>query len=121
MVIPCPNDAVASGHLPQVNLIGLPTSSISKLIFSKTPSFDKNKLNFFSPNCCAILTEPIFPERTKICSAVKSDGILLSYSRIGNPAQVSDFGKSKNSVSGFIIFSFKAAAIVKVLKTDPNS
>ena len=47
--MPCPKDAVASGHFPQLNLIGLPTSSISKSILSKTPSFDKNNLNFFSP------------------------------------------------------------------------
>ena len=32
-----------------------------------------------------------------------------------------DLGKSTNFVSGSIIFSFKPAAIVKVLKTEPNS
>ena len=34
---------------------------------------------------------------------------------------VYEFGKSTNSVSGSIIFSLKAAAKVKVLKTEPNS
>jgi hypothetical protein len=48
-------------------------------------------------------------------------GILLSYSLIGNPAQVKDFGKSVNLVSGSMIFSSKAAAIVNVLNTEPNS
>ena len=37
------------------------------------------------------------------------------------PAQVKDFGKSLNSFSGSRIFSLKADAKVKVLKTDPNS
>ena len=72
--------------------MGFPTSSISKLISSKTPSFDKNDLNFSSPIFWPILTEPIFPDRIKICSAVKFEGILLSYSLIINPAQVNDFG-----------------------------
>ena len=100
VVIPWPNEAVASGHLPQLNLIGLPVSSISKLIFSKIPSLFKNNLNLSSPTCCPILTEPIFPDRIKICSAVKFDGILTSYSLIGKPAQNNDLGKSKNLVSG---------------------
>ena len=43
--MPWPEEAVASGHFPQLNLIGFPTSSISKLISSKTPIFDKNNLN----------------------------------------------------------------------------
>ena len=85
------------------------------------PILDRNNLNFSSPICWPILTEPIFPDLIRICSAVKSDGILSSYSLIGNPAQVNDFGKSLYSVSGSIIFSSKAAAKVKVLKTDPNS
>ena len=101
--------------------MGFPTSPMSKLIFWRTPIFDKNCLNFFSPTLWAILTEPILPDLIKICSAVKLEGILLSYSLIGNPAQVNDFGKSINSVSGFTIFSFNAAAIVKVLNTEPYS
>ena len=63
----------------------------------------------------------MFPDLIKICSAVKLDGILLSYSLIGKPAQVNDFGRSINSVWGSIIFESKAAANVKVLKTEPNS
>ena len=121
MVIPWPKEAVANGHLPQLNSIGFPTSSNSKVIFFKTPIVDKNDLNFSSPSFWPILTEPIFPERIKISSAVKFEGILLSYSLIGNPAQLSDFGKFENFVWGSIIFSLNAAANVKVLKTEPNS
>ena len=121
MVIPWPKDAVASGHLPQLNFIGFPTSSISKSIFSIIPRLNKNLLNFSSPILCPILTEPIFPDLTKICSAVKFEGKLSSYSRIGNPAHVSDLGRSTNFVSGSIIFSFNADASVKVLNTEPNS
>ena len=47
--MPWPNEAVASGHLPQLNFNGVPTSSISKFIFSSIPSFDKNYLNLSSP------------------------------------------------------------------------
>ena len=107
--------------MPQLNLIGWPISSISKSIFSRTPILYKKDLNFSNPTNWPILTEPIFPDRIKICSAVKFEGILSSYSLIGNPAQVNDFGKSTNSVSGSIIFSSKAAAKVKVLNTEPNS
>ena len=71
--------------------------------------FSKKNLNFSTPIFCPILTDPILPDLIKICSAVKSEGILLSYSLIGNPAQVKDFGKSANSVCGSIIFSSKAA------------
>ena len=49
------------------------------------------------------------------------DGKFSLYSLIGNPAQVNDLGKLINSVCGSIIFSSKAAAKVKVLKTEPNS
>ena len=63
----------------------------------------------------------MLPDLTKICSTVKSVGISLSYSLMGKPAQVKDFGKSLNSFSGSRIFSLKADAKVKVLKTDPNS
>ena len=82
---------------------------------------DKNSLNFSSPTFWPILTEPIFPDLIKISSAVKFDGILSSYSLIGNPAQGKDFGKFINSVSGSKIPLSKAAASVKVLKTEPNS
>ena len=40
---------------------------------------------------------------------------------MGKPAQVIDFGKLINFVSGSTNFSLSAAARVKVLKTDPNS
>ena len=119
--MPWPNEAVASGHFPQLNFIGFPTSSISKLISFKTPSFDKNNLNLSSPTFWPILTEPILPDRIKICSAVKSEGIFSSYSLIGNPAQVIDLGKLLNFVSGSIIFSSNEAASVYVLKTEQNS
>ena len=56
----------------------------------------------------------MFPERTNICSAVRLDGFFLSYSLIGNPAHLRDFGKSTYSVSAVIIFSSRAAANVKV-------
>ena len=63
----------------------------------------------------------MFPDLTKICSAVKSDGISLSYSPILYRSHLIDFGKSKNSVSGSINFSFKALAKVNTLKTEPSS
>ena len=63
----------------------------------------------------------MLPERIKICSAVKVEGILLSYSLIGNPAHVRVFGKFSNLVFGSIILPSNAAAKVKVLNTDPNS
>ena len=85
------------------------------------PSFDKNSLNFSSPTFCAILTDPMFPDLIKISSVVKFDDILLSYSLIENPAHFKDFGKLRNFVSGSIICSFKPAATVKVLKTEPYS
>ena len=78
-------------------------------------------MNFSSPTLCPILTEPILPDLIKISSAVKVDGISWSYSLIGNPAQVSDLGKSINLVFGSTISSLNAAARVKVLKTEPNS
>ena len=124
VVTPCPNDAVASLHFPKKNCFCLATSSISKSIWLNTPIFSKNNLNLPFPNfstLCAIRTEPIFPDLIKISSAVMSDGISLLYSLIGNPAQGIDFGKSKNMVSVSITFSFKPAAKVNVLKTDPNS
>ena len=46
--MPWPKEAVASGHFPQLNLIGFPTSSMSKFISPKTPTFVKNDLNFSS-------------------------------------------------------------------------
>ena len=63
----------------------------------------------------------MLPERINISSAVKFEGIFLSYSLILFFPQVIFFSKFLNSVFGSIIFSFKAAAKVKVLKTEPNS
>ena len=51
----------------------------------RIPTFSKNDLNFSGPIFCAILTDPTFPDLINICSAVRSDGILLSYSLIGKP------------------------------------
>ena len=65
-----------------------------------TPTFSKNNLNFSEPTFWAIFIDPIFPDLTKICSAVKSDGISLSYSPILYLSHLIDLGKSKNSVSG---------------------
>ena len=73
------------------------------------------------PTDWAILTEPIFPDLIKICSAVNFDGIFSSYSLIWLLAHFRLFGKLSNSVSGLITFSFNPDAIVKVLKTDPSS
>ena len=100
VVIPWPKEAVANGHFPHLKSIGLPTSSISKSIFFSTPSFDKNNLNFSSPTFWPILTDPMFPDLIKICSAVKSEGILLSYSSIEFLLQVIFFFRLVNSVSG---------------------
>ena len=72
-------------------------------------------------NGVTILTDPILPDLIKICSAVKFEGILLSYSLIGRPAQVILLGKSVNFVLGSITFSFNPEAIVKVLNTEPSS
>ena len=121
VVIPCPNDTVASLHFPHLNGIGWPTSSISNSILFKTPIFSKKSLSFSIPTFCPILTEPIFPDLIKICSVVKSEGILLSYSPIVLPAHLIFFGKFINSVSGSITSSFNPAATVKVLKTEPSS
>ena len=63
----------------------------------------------------------MFPDLIIICSAVKSDGILLSYSPILSLPHWIDFGKSTNSVSDFIKFSFKALANVNGLKTESSS
>ena len=121
VVIPCPKAAVASLHFPHLKEIGFPTSSISKSILFKSPSFCKKDENFSKPTSCAILTDPIFPDRIKICSTVRSVGILLSYSLIGLFAHSRVLGKFLNSVLGSISASFIPAAIVKVLKTEPNS
>ena len=75
------------GFTELADVIGWPTSSISNSILFKTPIFFKNNLNLSIPSFCPILTEPIFPDLIKICSAVKSFGILSSYSPIGLPAQ----------------------------------
>ena len=86
----------------------------------KSRSF-KNFLYFSIPIAWPILTEPMLPERINISSAVKFEGIFLSYSLILFFPQVIFFSKFLNSVFGSITFSFKAAAKVKVLKTEPNS
>jgi hypothetical protein len=80
--MPCPNDTVASLHLPHLKGIGSPTSSMSKSILFKIPIFSKNSFNLSIPSFCPILTEPIFPDLIKICSTVRFDGIFLSYSEI---------------------------------------
>ena len=71
---------------------------MSKSIELNTPTFSKKDLCFSGPIIWPILTEPIFPDLIKICSAVKSDGISLSYSPILCLSQRIDFGKFKNSV-----------------------
>ena len=48
VVMPWPKDAVANGHLPHLKFIGLPTSSISKLISLLIPSLIRKDLNFSS-------------------------------------------------------------------------
>ena len=116
MVIPCPNETVASLHFPHLNVIGSPTSSISKSILFKTPIFSKKNLSLSISNFCPILTDAIFPDLIKISSTVKSAGILSLYSPIVCPAQLIDFGKSKNCVFISIKFSSNPAAIVNVLK-----
>ena len=82
----------------------------------------KNVLCFSIPTFLAILIDPIFPDFTKICSTVKSDGILSSYSpMVWSSPQLIVFLESKNSVSGSINPSFIPEAIVNVLKTEPSS
>jgi len=63
----------------------------------------------------------MLPDLIKICSAVRSEGIFSSYSPIVYLLQEIFFSKFLNSVSGFIMPSFKPTAYVNVLKTDPNS
>ena len=50
VVIPCPKEEVASLHLPHLNGIGSPISSISKLILSKIPIFVKKSEITFLEN-----------------------------------------------------------------------
>ena len=83
VVIPCPKETVANLHFPHLNGYGSPTSSISKSILFKTPTFSKKDLSFSISNFCPILTDPIFPDLIKISSTVKSEGILSLYSPIG--------------------------------------
>ena len=61
VVMPCPNETVASLHFPHLKGIGSPTSSISKSILLKTPIFSKNNFNLSISSFCPILTDPIFP------------------------------------------------------------
>ena len=119
--MPWPKEVVASLHFPHLKGMGMPISSMSNSILLITFIFIKKDLNFSIPIFWPILTEPIFPDLIKIYSAVKSDGILLSYSPILYLSHLIDLGKSINSVSGFITFSFKALAKVKALKTEPSS
>ena len=79
---------------------------MSNSILFKTPIFFKKSLSFSIPTFCPILTEPIFPDLINICSAVKSDGILSSYSPMDLPAQVIFFFRPINDVSGSISPSF---------------
>ena len=121
VVIPWPNEDVASLHLPHIKSRGWPTSSISNSILFNIPIFSKNNLNFSIPNFCAIFIDPILDDLTKICYAVSFYGIFLSYSSIEYPAQISFFSKFLNSVFGSTMPSSNAAANVKVLKTEPSS
>ena len=82
VVIPCPYEAVANLHFPHLKVTGIPTSSISKSIAFIKLNLFINFLNFSSPTAWPILTEPILPDLISICSAVKLDGIFLSYSLI---------------------------------------
>ena len=123
VAIPCPNEMV-SNLQPSCQSIGcgLPTSSISKSILSKIPILFRNDLCFSTPIFFAILTAPTFPDFIKICSTVKSYGILSSYSLMWwFFPQLIVFFESKNSVSASINPSLIPEAIVKVLKTEPNS
>ena len=72
---------------------------MSKSIVLNTPTFFKKDLCFSDPTSWAILTEPILPDLIMICSAVKSEGILSSYSLILFLSQLIDFGKSIKQVS----------------------
>ena len=74
--------------IKDVNYINRATKGVYELgsVF-KTPIFSKKSLNLAIPTFCPILTEPIFPDLIKISSAVKSVGILSSYSPMGLPAQ----------------------------------
>ena len=84
---------MASLHFPQLKGIGCPISSISNLIGLIKSKFFKNSLNFSIPIDCPILTDPMLPDRINISSAVKSDGIFLSYSLIVFPPQFIVFSK----------------------------
>ena len=118
MVIPCPNETVASLHFPHLKGIGSPTSSMSKSILFKTPTFSKNNFNLLISSFWPILTEPILPDLIKICSTVRSDGIFLSYSEMIFFPHFNFFFKFKNSVSISIKPSSSPAATVKVLKLN---
>ena len=119
--MPWPKDAVASLHFPHLSFSGTPISSISKFIWLIRSNLFIYSINFSNPNFWPIRTDPIFPDLIRISSAVKFEGIFKSYSLIVFPPQRILFSKSTNSVLVSTIFSFSAAAKVKVLKTEPSS
>ena len=94
---------------------------MSKFILLRIPIFSKKAFNLIISNFCPILTDPMFPDLIKICSTVRSDGILLSYSDMLLFPHCNLFSKFKNSVSVLIKPSSNPAATVKVLNTEPNS
>ena len=118
--MPWPYDAVASLHFPHLNGRGSPTSSNSKFILSRRPSLFKKSLYFSTPTFWAIRTAPILDDLTKICSTLKFLG-NLSCSDIVYLSQVKLLYKFFNIVFESITLFSNPAAIVKVLKTDPNS
>ena len=121
VVIPWPYADVANLHLPHLNGIGFPTSSISNCILFNKSNFSRKFLKFTKPTFWAILIEPIFPDLINISSAVRLDGISVSYSEIDLPAHFIFFGRFLKRVSSWITFSWSPAASVNVLKTDPSS
>ena len=82
VAIPCPNATVASLHLPHFPICVVPISSVSNVSWFNIPIFTKKSSKLSIPTFWAIRTDPIFPDLIKICSAVKFEGILLSYSSI---------------------------------------
>ena len=111
---------MASLHLPHLNEIGVPISSKSKLIVSKSSNEFKKSLYFSTPIFWAIRTAPIFDDRIKICSVLKFFG-NLSCSLIVFLSQLILLSKFLNTVSVSINLFSKPAAIVKVLNTEPSS
>ena len=100
VAIPCPNATVASLHLPHFPICVVPISSVSNVSWFNIPIFTKKSSKLSIPTFWAIRTDPIFPDLIKICSAVKFEGILLSYSSIEFLLQVIFFFRPVNSVFG---------------------